>query len=66
MLVHKVKIAAIAAKKRICAGFLHSWFKIIKNMIELRVNIFPLKFSSLKSPVLGKLGETTCILKLPE
>ena len=64
MLVHKVKIAAIAVKKRICAGFLHSWFKIIKNIIELRVNIFPLKFSSLKSPVLGKIGENNLYFEI--
>lgn len=64
MLVHKVKIAAIAVKKRICAGFLHSWFKIIKNMIELRVNIFLLKFSSLKSPVLGKIGENNLYFEI--
>lgn len=64
MLVHKVKIAAIAVKKRICAGFLHSWFKIIKNMIELRVNIFRLKFSSLKSPVLGKIGENNLYFEI--
>lgn len=64
MLVHKVKIAAIAVKKRICAGFLHSWFKIIKNMIKLRVNIFPLKFSSLKSPVLGKIGENNLYFEI--
>lgn len=64
MLVHKVKIAAIAVKKRICAGFLHSWFKIIKNMIELRVNIFRLKFSSLKSPVLGKIGGNNLYLEI--
>ena len=64
MLVHKVKIAAITVKKRICAGFLHSWFKIIKNMIELRVNIFRLKFSSLKSPVLGKIGENNLYFEI--